>query len=91
MSNYEYTSEDTFSMKALLDDGSIAKYMLVACPANEAGVEKIIMPSASNADCTADFVKMSSPITVSVLAGSGNYVNKEYNVWVYEPALITED
>lgn len=91
ISNYEYTSKDTFSMKAALDDGSTAKYMLVACPANEAGVEKIIMPSASNADCTADFVKMSSSITVSVLAGSDNYVNKEYNVWVYEPALITED
>ena len=90
MPNCEYASGTTFSMKAALDDGSTAKYILVACPADEVGVKKIIMPSASNADCTADFVKMSSPLTVSVKNGSST-VSKEYNVWVYEPALITED
>ncbi len=46
------------------------------------------MPSAMNADCTTDFVKLSNTINVE---GANGYTATAYNVWVYEPASISDD
>ena len=64
------------------------KRIFVACPAEKTGVTKVIMPSAMNADCTADFVKQSTTIMVE---GAEGYDAAAYNVWVYEPAAISDD
>ena len=64
------------------------KRIFVACPAKNAGIKKVIMPSASNADCTTDFVKQSSTISVE---GANKSASIDYNVWVYEPAYISDD
>lgn len=64
------------------------KRIFVACPATKKGVTKIVMPSAQGADCTADFEKQSNTITV---ARANNTTGIAYNVWVYEPALISDD
>lgn len=64
------------------------KRIFVACPAINKGITKVIMPSAMNADCTADFVKQSSTVNVEGVNGSTGI---EYNVWVYEPASISDD
>lgn len=64
------------------------KRIFVACPATNKGVTKVVMQSAMNADCTADFVKQSSTITVE---GADGYEGISYNVWVYEPASISDD
>ena len=64
------------------------KRIFVACPATNAGVTKVVMPSAMNADATNDFVKQTSPINVE---GANGYTAISYNVWVYEPASISSD
>lgn len=64
------------------------KRVFVACPATNKGVIKVIMPSAMNADCTADFVKQSETVMVE---GVNGYEAIAYNVWVYEPAMISDD
>ena len=64
------------------------KRVFVACPATNKGVIKVIMPSAMNADCTADFVKQSETVMVE---GANRYEAIAYNVWVYEPAMISDD
>lgn len=64
------------------------KRIFIACPADKKGVTKVIMPSAMNADCTADFIKQSETILVK---GANGYDAIAYNVWVYEPALISDD
>lgn len=64
------------------------KRIFIACPADKKGVTKVIMPSAMNADCTADFVKQSETVLVE---GANGYDAIAYNVWVYEPALISDD
>jgi phage-related tail fiber protein len=64
------------------------KRIFVACPAANKGVTKVIMPSAQSADCTKNFVKQASTITVEGANGSTGIA---YNVWVYEPALISDD
>lgn len=73
----------------LISASSVAnrKRIFIACPATNTGVKKVIMPSAMNADCTADFVKK-SPIVVE---GANGYEGISYNVWVYEPASISDD
>ena len=65
-----------------------AKRIFVACPATNTGVTKVIMPSSMNADCTADFKKQASTVTVKGANGSTGIA---YNVWVYEPAEISDD
>lgn len=64
------------------------KRIFVACPANKTGVVKVIMPSAMGADCTENFVKMTNTIEVK---GANNTPAAPYNVWVYEPAYISDD
>lgn len=46
------------------------------------------MPSAMNADCTADFIKQADTIMVE---GANGFEAIAYNVWVYEPAAISDD
>lgn len=64
------------------------KRIFVACPATNKGVTKVIMPSAMNADCTSDFVKQDTVVNV---AGANDTAGINYNVWVYEPAAISDD
>ena len=54
----------------------------IACIATAKGVTKVINETAMNADVTGTFVKS----TVSV-EGANGYAAKEYNVWVFEPAV----
>lgn len=84
--NGAYASNDVISISA----ASVAnrKRIFVACPANKTGVKKVIMPSAMNADCTADFVKQSTTVMVE---GANGYTAEAYNVWIYEPASISDD
>ena len=58
------------------------KRVCVACLADKKGVTKVINETAMNADVTGTFVKS----TVSV-EGANGYAAKEYNVWVFEPAV----
>lgn len=64
------------------------KRIFVACPATNKGITKVVMPSAMGADATADFVKQSSTVTVE---GANGTTGIAYNVWVYEPASISDD
>ena len=64
------------------------KRIFIACPAVNTGVTKVIMPSAMNADCTADFIKQENTVLVE---GANGYEGIAYNVWVYEPAVISDD
>lgn len=74
----------------LISASSVAnrKRIFIACPATNVGVKKVIMPSAMNADCTSDFVKQSTTVTVE---GANGYEGISYNVWIYEPASISDD
>ena len=64
------------------------KRIFIACPADKAGVKKVIMPSAMNADCTTDFIKQNNTILIE---GANGYEPIAYNIWVYEPAAISDD
>ncbi len=46
------------------------------------GVTKVINETAMNADVTSTFVKSTVPVE-----GANGYVAKDYNVWVFEPAV----
>lgn len=59
-----------------------AQRVAIACIATVKGVTKVINETAMNADVTGTFVKS----TVSV-EGANGYAAKEYNVWVFEPAV----
>lgn len=63
-----------------------AQRVCIACLATKKGVTKIINESAMNADVTGTFVKS----TVSV-EGANSYAPKDYNVWVFEPAVPYEN
>lgn len=58
----------------------------IACITGKAGVKKVVNETAMNADVTGTFVKS----TVSV-EGANSYVPKDYNVWVFEPAVPYEN
>lgn len=59
-----------------------AQRVAIACIATAKGVTKVINETAMNADVTGTFVKS----TVSV-EGANGYSAKDYNVWVFEPAV----
>ena len=61
-----------------------AKRVIVAVPANKTGVTKVLMPSAMNADATANFIQQAN---VNV-EGVNGYTATAYKVWVYAPASI---
>lgn len=69
---------DTFSA------GAGAKKVIVAVPAGKK-VTKVLMPSAMNADATANFVKQAGSVQVE---GAEGFTAAAYNVWVYQPASI---
>ena len=64
--------------------GSGAKKVVVAVPAGRK-IDKVLMPSALNADVTALFVKQSSQVQVE---GANAYAAAAYDVYVYQPASI---
>lgn len=59
-----------------------AQRVTIACIATAKGVTKVINETAMNADVTSTFTKS----TVSV-EGANGYAAKDYNVWVFEPAV----
>lgn len=64
-----------------------AKRVVIACPATNTGVTKIINTSALNADITSAFTKS----TVNV-EGANGYTAIAYNVWTYTPDVpYTQD
>lgn len=64
--------------------GAGAKKVVIACP-DGYNVTKVLMPSAMNADATANFVKQAGTVNVE---GAEGYTAVPYTVWVYQPALI---
>lgn len=64
------------------------KRVVFACRADKTGVVKVTMPSAMNADCTAEFKKQADTI---IIPGANGYGGIPYNIWVYEPAYISDD
>lgn len=64
--------------------GAGAKKVIVAVPADRK-INKVLMPSALNADVTALFVKQSTTVSVE---GANGYAGAAYNVYVYQPASI---
>lgn len=86
-----YAKADTIgSATSPMTVSSVAdrKRIFVACPSDKTGITKVIMPSAMNADCTSYFVKQDNTINV---AGANGTTGVDYNVWIYEPALISDD
>lgn len=59
-----------------------AQRVAIACIATAKGVTKVINETAMNADVTSTFVKSTVPVE-----GANGYAAKEYNVWVFEPAV----
>lgn len=64
--------------------GAGAKKVVIACPAGY-NVTKVLMPSAMNADATANFVKQAGTVMVE---GAEGYAAVAYSIWVYQPASI---
>lgn len=64
--------------------GKDAKKVVVAVPAGRK-IDKVLMPSALNADVTALFVKQSAQVQVQ---GANAYAATAYDVYVYQPASI---
>lgn len=64
--------------------GAGAKKVVIACPAGY-NVTKVLMPSAMNADATANFAKQAGTVNVE---GAEGYTAVPYTVWVYQPASI---
>lgn len=64
--------------------GAGAKKVVVAVPAGRK-IDKVLMPSALNADVTALFVKQSAQVQVE---GANAYAATAYDVYVYQPASI---
>lgn len=56
--------------------------VVIACIATAKGVTKVINETAMNADVTSTFVKSAVPVE-----GANGYAAKDYNVWVFEPAV----
>lgn len=80
------TNGGAYGAKTLATFGAHAgaKRVIVAVPANKTGVTKVLMPSAMNADATANFIQQAN---VNV-EGVNGYTATAYKVWVYAPASI---
>ena len=63
-----------------------ANRVVIACIAGKTGVKKVINETALNADVTDTFSKQ----TVAV-EGANGYTAKDYNAWVFEPAVPYEN
>lgn len=64
--------------------GAGAVKVVIACPAGY-NVTKVLMPSAMNADATANFVRQAGTVNVE---GAEGYTAVPYTIWVYQPAAI---
>lgn len=64
--------------------GAGAVKVIIACPAGY-NVTKVLMPSAMNADATANFVKQAGTVNVE---GAEGYTAVPYTIWMYKPASI---
>ena len=64
--------------------GAGAVKVVIACPAGY-NVTKVLMPSAMNADATANFIKQAGTVNVE---GAESYATAPYTIWVYQPASI---
>ena len=64
--------------------GAGAIKVVIACPAGY-NVTKVLMPSAMNADATANFVRQAGTVNVE---GAQGYTAVPYTIWVYQPAAI---
>ena len=62
--------------------GALANSWWQPCIATAKGVTKVINETAMNADVTSTFVKSTVPVE-----GANGYTAKDYNVWVFEPAV----
>lgn len=79
--NHEAASKKTIST---FGAGAGAVKVVVAVPSNM-NVTQVLMPSAMNADATANFVKQAGTVQVE---GAEGFTAAAYNVWVYKPASI---
>ena len=59
-----------------------AQRVVIACIAGKTGVTKVINETAMNADVTSTFTQSSVNVE-----GANGYAAKDYNVWVFEPAV----
>lgn len=63
-----------------------AKKVIVAIPVTSGlSVQRVLMPSAQNADITSEFVKQAEVVAVK---GLNDYEAADYYVWVYQPASL---
>ena len=79
--NHEAANRKTI---ATFGAGAGAVKVVIACPAGY-NVTKVLMPSAMNADATANFVRQASTVNVE---GAEGYTAVPYTIWVYQPAAI---
>lgn len=63
-----------------------ANRVVIACIAGKTGVKKVINETALNADVTDTFTKKTAAVE-----GANGYTAKDYNVWVFEPAVPYEN
>ena len=67
-----------------LAENTSAASIVVAAPTGTRTLNRVVMPSSANADCTASFVKQST--TVDVLNAASQ--TAKYDIWVYAPAKM---
>ena len=79
--NHEAANRKTI---ATFGAGAGAVKVVIACPAGY-NVTKVLMPSAMNADATANFVRQAGTVNVE---GAEGYTAVPYTIWVYQPAAI---
>lgn len=79
--NHEAADRKTI---ATFGAGAGAVKVVIACPAGY-NVTKVLMPSAMNADATANFVRQAGTVNVE---GAEGYTAVPYTIWVYQPASI---
>lgn len=79
--NHEAADRKTI---ATFGAGAGAVKVVIACPAGY-NVTKVLMPSAMNADATANFVRQAGTVNVE---GAEGYTAVPYTIWVYQPAAI---
>lgn len=84
--NIRKLKHEAASKKTIDTFGAVAGAVkvVVAVPASM-NVTKVLMPSAMNADATANFVKQAGSVQVE---GAEGFTAAAYNVWVYKPASI---
>ena len=84
--NIRKLKHEAASKKTIDTFGAVAGAVkvVVAVPTSM-NVTKVLMPSAMNADATANFVKQAGSVQVE---GAEGFTAAAYNVWVYKPASI---